>query len=380
MKKINKKIGRNDPCWCGSGKKYKKCHYGRDSMPEQNPFLAEKQLKKNFNKKYCLHPKANENECKGQIVKAHTVQKRGGLSRIAEKGHVMAFKPNMKSLIETGGKILPEAIGINQASTFTGFCEYHDDKTFELIEKYPFEAEPQQCFLLSYRALCKEIFNKKAALDSVDIYRDVDKGMPLEMQWEMQIIVRLNEESLKKSLQELTEKKYKYDEMLLSGDFRKFSYYGFFLDKLPEVLCSGGFAPEYDFNGALLQDYLNLEKDLESIYFSIVPFENVGVVIFGWIEDDGTSCLRFIKSLHELYVDSEIGNALIRFVFEFLENTFFKPSWWNALSAQEKDVLQKRMLSGAMEERKKDCLLDDSLRTVNWTVRSIFTNVDLRKI
>jgi len=23
----NRKIGRNDPCWCGSGKKYKKCHY-----------------------------------------------------------------------------------------------------------------------------------------------------------------------------------------------------------------------------------------------------------------------------------------------------------------------------------------------------------------
>ena len=21
------KIGRNDPCWCGSGKKYKKCHF-----------------------------------------------------------------------------------------------------------------------------------------------------------------------------------------------------------------------------------------------------------------------------------------------------------------------------------------------------------------
>ena len=22
----HEKIGRNDPCWCGSGKKYKKCH------------------------------------------------------------------------------------------------------------------------------------------------------------------------------------------------------------------------------------------------------------------------------------------------------------------------------------------------------------------
>ena len=25
-----KKIGRNDPCWCGSGKKYKKCHEAFD--------------------------------------------------------------------------------------------------------------------------------------------------------------------------------------------------------------------------------------------------------------------------------------------------------------------------------------------------------------
>jgi uncharacterized protein YecA (UPF0149 family) len=23
----SRKLGRNDPCWCGSGKKYKKCHY-----------------------------------------------------------------------------------------------------------------------------------------------------------------------------------------------------------------------------------------------------------------------------------------------------------------------------------------------------------------
>jgi preprotein translocase subunit SecA len=26
VKSDDEKIGRNDPCWCGSGKKYKKCH------------------------------------------------------------------------------------------------------------------------------------------------------------------------------------------------------------------------------------------------------------------------------------------------------------------------------------------------------------------
>jgi len=23
-------LGRNEPCWCGSGKKYKRCHYESD--------------------------------------------------------------------------------------------------------------------------------------------------------------------------------------------------------------------------------------------------------------------------------------------------------------------------------------------------------------
>ena len=26
VKNENQQLGRNDPCWCGSGKKFKKCH------------------------------------------------------------------------------------------------------------------------------------------------------------------------------------------------------------------------------------------------------------------------------------------------------------------------------------------------------------------
>ena len=29
------KIGRNDPCWCGSGIKYKKCHEAFDAKIDQ---------------------------------------------------------------------------------------------------------------------------------------------------------------------------------------------------------------------------------------------------------------------------------------------------------------------------------------------------------
>jgi preprotein translocase subunit SecA len=30
------KLGRNDPCWCGSGKKYKNCHYHSDKLERSN--------------------------------------------------------------------------------------------------------------------------------------------------------------------------------------------------------------------------------------------------------------------------------------------------------------------------------------------------------
>jgi len=30
---VSKKLGRNESCWCGSGKKFKKCHLNREHEP-----------------------------------------------------------------------------------------------------------------------------------------------------------------------------------------------------------------------------------------------------------------------------------------------------------------------------------------------------------
>ena len=40
-------IGRNDPCWCGSGKKWKKCHY-----PTENKTITFEQLKNIYKNQY----------------------------------------------------------------------------------------------------------------------------------------------------------------------------------------------------------------------------------------------------------------------------------------------------------------------------------------
>jgi uncharacterized protein YecA (UPF0149 family) len=33
-------LGRNDPCWCGSNKKYKKCHLAEDERKARSAYTA----------------------------------------------------------------------------------------------------------------------------------------------------------------------------------------------------------------------------------------------------------------------------------------------------------------------------------------------------
>ena len=85
------KLGRNDPCWCNSGLKYKRCHLDRE---RQRPLTVQEtadRQKSAWRHRTCLHPEAPAG-CHGKIVDAHTIQRGGGLSRIARSGHVYSFK------------------------------------------------------------------------------------------------------------------------------------------------------------------------------------------------------------------------------------------------------------------------------------------------
>ena len=127
---------RNKPCWCGSGKKLKNCHLDRENMEPPNIHDLQNRTSKMFKTKYCIHPEASETNCKGGIIKAHTIQRSGGLSKIAKEGHVLSF---YNSASRNDGLTYPSRIGINKASTFTGFCNFHDTTTFSPIENNPFQ-------------------------------------------------------------------------------------------------------------------------------------------------------------------------------------------------------------------------------------------------
>lgn len=146
-------MGLYDLCWCRSGKKYKWCHYRRELQKQINIFEIEAGMIAELRDGYCCHPDPSADPCSEKIIKAHTVQKKGGLAAIAEAGHVLTFKPTMKEMVQTDGNPQPRKIGVNNASVFPGFCSRHDTTLFKPIEGKSLTLTKDTAFLFAYRAI-----------------------------------------------------------------------------------------------------------------------------------------------------------------------------------------------------------------------------------
>jgi hypothetical protein len=372
------KLGRNDPCWYASGKKYKRCHLGRERA---QPFLAHEASKvtiRRLKQGFCLHPNASPSTCTPSIINAHSIQKHGGLNCIAHKGHVYSFftgygKPKQR-LFD------PKLIGIQEASTFRGFCQHHDHETFAPIERCAFEANPYHVFLVGYRALCHTLYMKRVGVDLLSSYfpEHIDGGLPRAEQEVRQRYLADMKRALLSGWQTLAHYKNLYDAALQARDFSQVSYYVIFLTKTPEFLGSSALLPMCDFSGRVIQDGTPGKGLYDHITSSLITTESGGAVVLSWLGKSGAA-KQLIRSLNVLS-DSDLPHAIVRFTFEQVENLFVSPPWWDSLSEEAQQLLGWRQVpaDGVMREgRRAQCLLDDGLRVINWTIASRRTNCAL---
>ena len=372
------KLGRNERCWCGSGKKFKRCHLGRDAGEPLTPQAFLGSLKKTYGKGYCLHPEASSETCRGKIVKAHTIQRNGGLSAIASKGHVYNCLMHERSLSRPlHPENNPNRVGIGQASTFTGFCSYHDDLLFAPIEKNPFAGSAQQVALLGYRAISRELFMKNADMALSPVKREMDRGLPARSQQAVQTYVSLHQSGVAKAIEELERLKCHHDEMLLNGDFRSIGYFIIIFEDTPDFLCSAIHQTTHDFRGNRVHVLGHLDSPAYWLHFSLIPTDEGGAAIFSWLREDKI-CEEFVNTLDEL-PDEELPHAIVRFTFEFFENTYFAPEWWEKLDKSVQVNLMERQIREIPPTfdfpRPDDCLRDDGIRAVDWKVGSRLKHV-----
>jgi len=324
-------MGRNEPCWCGSGKKWKKCHRERHLKQEipigklVNDHLEEKK------KGTCLHPEASRGSCSNRIVKAHTIQRAGGLSAIAENGHVISGKRGYEKIVKNEGKIVPEPLGIGKASTFMGFCSLHDNELFEPIETGSLTLNHEAAFLLSFRAISYEFLSKQNAIDFVEIQREMDRGKDFEVQIAIQQHLHVYKAGLIRGMQNLKDWKAEYDRMFISHDYPAMPHYAVEFDGVLPFVCCGGFHAEVDFNGHQLQIISRSDAPMEHVCLNVSVVGSKSYLAFGWYGSPNGPAEEFVKSFKSID-NKEKANSCLIMAVEQLENTTGVPTFNRIIS------------------------------------------------
>jgi hypothetical protein len=369
---VGRGSSRNQPCWCGSGKKYKYCHFGREHDPRVSIWDARRSEQKILSSKTCLHPQASESSCFGPIVRAHTVRRSADLQAIARDGHVYHPDGDIAALNRTRGRIPAKLIGIKDASTFWGFCQRHDTGTFSALENEPFLPTDEQAFLLAYRPLVKELYLKERLIESFEIMRSSDKGKPLPYQKATQEYARISTLAAASSLRDLRAEKEIYDADLLASEFGAIRFVSIELEGQPDMVCSGVVQPTVSFDGQRIQDLVDLGKRLKDIAFSILATPMGGRAVFSWRSNADAACSPLVDSLLSMPW-SLIPHALVRFALSEFENVFFRPSWWESLPSQVATALEARFMHGVDPRYGTGVgyTHDDGVRAVDWEIRDV---------
>ncbi|WP_323905482.1 YecA family protein [Aeromonas veronii] len=363
------KIGRNEKCWCGSGKKFKYCHYGRENEKPISKGEAIGYSKKNSSRQCCYVPHELKHECSQKIINAHTISNSGSLKEIAdESNHVLGLKINLSNIMKNEGKLTLEKIGINQASTFKGFCSIHDKSLFSCIEDREFIGDEEQCLALMYRSVAKDIYAKEGGLNTAKFIKSGDKGKPLLDQFFIQKLISEQQKGIEAALAELSSLKLQLDEQLLGKSVGNFSHLIISSISPIPVAVSSVFSPTTDFDGNSIQDLSNLTVMAEKLAFNSFSSDGKGYVVFSW-QKNSTKVVSFINSLLALNPD-KIFSALIRFFFGVAENTFTSPLWWNKLSDKQKNKIQMLIMSGVhpLEFKQDEILIDDGIDFSGWKI------------
>ncbi|NJL27289.1 MAG: SEC-C domain-containing protein [Thermoanaerobaculia bacterium] len=248
------KRGRNDLCWCGSDKKYKRCHGGRLAPTTPPEVVASDIRRKDFLQGSCLFP--GTSTCQSAI-RCHTIQRRNVLRELLDpEARDREVSQIFWNFLDAARGIQPwrvESVGWKQASTSPLFCAKHDNSLFSTIESVDFSATAEQCFLFGYRSACFELQRKRAvvAMESPILefhqYFGTLRTSNVESYRRYCASARMGES-------ELSTFKAKLDGCYLDRAWGAWESAVLFFSGRLEVAAAGSITPNRDFCGNQLQD------------------------------------------------------------------------------------------------------------------------------
>lgn len=297
----------------------------------------QREMKRQSSRGRCLH--FDKGERCNEIISAHSIQKSGQLKSIAENGHVYRLSADYSVLISNGGVPAPKKTGLNQVSTFAGFCKHHDNELFKPIDQEHLIPNHEQVALYAYRCVCREFFVKENAVRALENFQNHPSLSPSAKDH-----IRLSLKGHSLGFEGLKYHKEKFEESIKTNKQHDFEYILFTSTSACPLQFSGQLYPDFSFTGEALQHLGNWDSPLDLITFFTAPTADGWCFGFAWHITSQNTCVPFVLSLGT-YVDhgGRLEDALLRFSFSCCENHAFRISWWDKLPTESKSALLDRI-------------------------------------
>jgi hypothetical protein len=275
----------------------------------------------------------DKNNCSGPIKSAHSIQNNRILNRISVGNHVYRFKANAKL---DGVSAVLDKISKNKASTFFGFCDYHDSKIFGPIELEEYTGKDIQNFLFAFRSFSLEYHKKTRQLQNVtNIFEKQPRTMLNPEVVYLYKIAQLDVRDYEKDYEVL---KSNY----LDGRFNCFNTIFRQIDfEVPFAACAT-FTVENDLFGNRLNDIYNTSSDIKiaTLHISVYPIDGKSNIIISHHKNDEVVYSRYFDQLQSL--DQEhLLNYLNHLLIFSTENIYLSPSFIENLTEDQRESLEK---------------------------------------
>ena len=288
----------------------------------------------------CLALDDSGRPCPNPPVQTHTLARSASLKNLAEGGHVYSYTPLLNRVSPNDPPIsIPEKCGIKNASTFPGFCHFHDTRLFSAVETRPFHNTPEQVFLLAYRSICYELFLKELLYHPKMRYvrEKYENKLPRSMRDSLSHIRAIQATGTASGLRDLRYHKAAYDRALASNKFAEVTAFTIEISGDPILMCCSGVTPSYDFNSHFLQDMQDdniVGQPLAVTAFTDGPGH--WFVVLAWHRHSDAVAQRLISSLQE---QRDTTSALTALIFVHCGNLHFRITWWDALPPETRQWL-----------------------------------------
>lgn len=287
----------------------------------QKFFKLSKLVKRGATIKECFYHK--KDECKGPIKQSHSIQRNRRLAIIEGKVNgnscIYSFSNPIPSKDTLFNDLAP--LGKNEASTFYGFCDYHDSVLFAPVENNEFDASPKHCFLHSYRAFAHSYHTEKEAMR---LFSHVYPKIPL---FKNVLFKGLDEK--KRDFDDYTQQKMIIDSAIENADYNRLKYFIFEKEGLFPIACSANITPPVSYNNNVLNNFDDIKTKLTALMLTVLPDVKKSFCIIAAFKGENNA-IAFIKELWRLK-SSSIEKVISSLLISCAENTFFSPKLWEKL-------------------------------------------------